>query len=170
MQKIKKNKFFESIKPYILTYLLSIALPLLVGLFSALLTKDNMTVYSELTKPPLAPPAWIFPIVWTILYTLMGISSATAIISRTDENTKCLKKGLEFYALSLVLNFGWSIIFFNFQAYFSALVWLGLLIYMVVKTVLCYWDVSRLAAVLQIPYIIWLAFAFYLNAFYAFML
>ena len=170
MEKLKREGILEKIKPYVLTYLVAIAIPLLVGLFSAFLTKDNMTVYSELTKPPLAPPSWLFPVVWTVLYTLMGVSSATALISRTDNNTKSLKCALEFYAVSLILNFGWSIIFFNIGAYFLALIWLGLLIYTVVRTVLCYLPVSKLAAILQIPYILWLLFAFYLNGFYAFVM
>ncbi len=164
----KKGIFwlYEKIKPFILTYLTAIAIPLLVGILSALFTKDFMISYEELEKPPLAPPAALFPIVWTVLYILMGISSATVLVSRTTDNMKCVRTGLEYYAMSLVLNFGWSIIFFRAEAYLGALVWLLLLLYTVIKTVKSYARVSKLSAYLQIPYIVWLVFAAYLNAFY----
>jgi len=153
--------------PYVLTYLIAIAIPLAVGIFSALLTKDYMVSYSELERPPLAPPAALFPIVWTLLYILMGISSATVLLKRNADNMKHARCGLEYYVMSLALNFTWSLIFFRAEAYIFALVWLLILLYTVVKTVKNYKRVSPLAAYLQIPYIVWLAFAAYLNAFYA---
>ena len=97
----------------------------------------------------------------------MGISSATAVISRDTDNMRSLRTSLEYYAMSLALNFGWSIIFFRAEAYFGALIWLLLLLFTVIKTVKNYKKVSKLSAYLQIPYIIWLAFAAYLNSFYA---
>lgn len=170
MSKTKIMTSAKRSKPYLITYLVAVAIPLLVGLLSTLVTKGNMAIYTEMQKPPLAPAPWVFPVVWTLLYTLMGISSATAVINRKDDNTKSLKSALEFYTLSLILNFGWSIIFFNMEAYFSALVWLAILVWTVVKTVAYYFKVSRSAALLQLPYLLWLAFAFYLNAFYAFLM
>ena len=158
---------FEAVKPYIATYIVCIAIPLLVGILSAFLTKDFMVSYSELEKPPLAPPAWLFPIAWVILYILMGISSATVLISRSRDNMKYARAGLEYYAMSLALNFTWSFIFFRAEAYLFAFVWLLVLLWTVVKTYKSYKKVSPLAAYLQIPYIAWLAFAAYLNAFYA---
>lgn len=158
---------FGLIKPYIAVYLVCIAIPLAVGVLSALLTKDFMVSYSELERPPLAPPAWLFPIAWIILYTLMGISSATVLIMRKTETMRYARCGLEWYAVSLVLNFSWSLIFFRAEAYLFALVWLLLLLWTVIKTVKNYKAVSPLAAYLQIPYVAWLAFAAYLNAFYA---
>jgi tryptophan-rich sensory protein len=165
----KKGLFakLSGIRPYIFTYLAAIAIPLFVGIFSALLTKDFMISYEELEKPPLAPPAAVFPIVWTVLYILMGISSATAIISRDTDNMRSLRTALEYYAMSLALNFGWSIIFFRAEAYFGSLIWLLLLLFTVIKTVKNYKKVSKLSAYLQIPYIVWLIFAAYLNSFYA---
>ena len=76
---------------YILLYLVGIAVPLLVGLLSAFITKDYMISYEELEKPPLAPAAWIFPVVWTILYILMGISSASVILRRNEENMQTVR-------------------------------------------------------------------------------
>ena len=157
------------LRPYIATYLVCIAIPLLVGILSAFLTKDYMISYSELEKPPLAPPAGLFPIVWTVLYILMGISSATVLITRKTETMHSARCGLEWYAISLALNFSWSLIFFRAEAYLFSFVWLILLLFSVVKTVKNYKKVSPVAAYLQIPYILWLVFAAYLNAFYAIM-
>ena len=165
--KIGAGGIVSAVRPYATVYLVSIAIPLLVGVLSALLTKDYMITYSELERPPLAPPAWLFPIVWTVLYTLMGISSATALINRRTENMSKVRCSLEYYAASLALNFSWSIIFFRAEAYLFSLVWLLLLLYTVIKTVKCYRCVSKLAAYLQLPYILWLIFAAYLNAYYA---
>lgn len=167
VKKKLKTNLLARVKPYILTYLVSIAVPLLVGLLSTALTKDNMSIYRELPKPPLAPPAALFPIVWTVLYILMGVSSATTLVTKTEENEKYVRAGLEYYIVSLIFNFGWSIIFFNLSSYFIALVWLFVLLYTVIKTVLCYRKVSPISAYLQLPYIAWLVFAAYLNGFYA---
>lgn len=158
---------FELVKPYFVTYLVCIAIPLTVGILSAFLTKDFMISYSELEKPPLAPPAWLFPIVWVVLYILMGISCATVLIMRNNGNIRYARCGLEYYAMSLALNFTWSIIFFRAEAYLFAFVWLLILLWTVVKTFKNYKMVSPSAAYLQIPYIVWLLFAAYLNAFYA---
>ena len=148
---------------YILTYAVSIAIPLAVGLLSALFTMGNMDIYPELNAPPLAPPAWLFPIVWTVLYILMGVSCAMVLTNR-GRDPMAAEQGIKYYAVSLALNFGWSIIFFNKGAYLFALLWLLVLLYTVVRTVLCYRKVSWIAAVLQLPYIVWLLFAGYLNA------
>ena len=154
---------WNKIKPYILPYFVAIAIPLTVGMLSAALTKDSMDVYSQLKSPPLAPPAIIFPIVWSILFVLMGISSAMIYLDK-DKNPDSAKKGLIWYAASLVLNFSWSIVFFNLQAAFFALLILILLLYTVIQTIVQYRKVKPLAAYLQIPYAIWLFFAGYLNA------
>ncbi len=155
--------FWKRIKPYILPYAVAIAIPLTVGLVSAALTKDNMNIYEKLNTPPLAPPSILFPIVWTILYMLMGVSSAMIYIDR-DKNPEASKKGLIWYGVSLILNFSWSIIFFNLQAAFFALLVLIALLFTIIRTILEYRKVKPIAAYLQIPYAIWVAFAGYLNA------
>ena len=154
---------FKRIKPYILPYAVAIAIPMTVSLISAMLTKDNMKVYSELNSPLLSPPAILFPIVWSILYILMGISSAMIFIVK-EKNPGSAKKGFMWYAVSLVLNFSWSIIFFNMQAAFFALIVIIALLYTIIKTILEYRKVKPLASYLQIPYALWVAFAAYLNA------
>lgn len=161
MNKIKQ--LWSKIKPYILPYSIAIAIPLTVGIASAALTKDSMEVYSRLNSPPLSPPSWLFPIVWTILFLLMGISSAM-IFTKRNKNPEEAKKGLTYYAVSLVLNFSWSIIFFNLQAAFFALIILIALLYCIIKTILEYRKIWNIPAYLQIPYALWVLFAGYLNA------
>ena len=142
---------------------ISIIIPVAVGTLAALLTRDSMDIYSELKTPPLSPPAILFPIVWTALYVLMGISSGTVYINR-DNNPKAAERGLKEYATSLVFNFVWSIIFFNVRSILAALVTLLILLYLIIRTILSYRKVLPLAAYLQIPYALWVAFAGCLNA------
>jgi tryptophan-rich sensory protein len=158
----KLKNFWKKIKPYILPYSVAIAIPLTVGITAAALTRNNMDVYDMLKTPPLSPPGVLFPIVWTVLYILMGVSSAMVYIDR-EFNPDAAKKGFIWYGASLVLNFSWSIIFFNLQAAFFALLVLLALFYTIIKTIIEYFKVKPLAAYLQIPYAIWVAFAGYLN-------
>jgi len=136
-------------------YFLSILITLLVGLIAGLLTMNSMGIYSTINRPPLSPPSWLFPVVWTILYTLMGISVARYII-KTNEIPRI-------YVLQLIVNFIWPFIFFNLEAYLLAFIWLILLIALVVLMILEFYRVDKLASLLQIPYLIWLLFAAYLN-------
>ncbi len=159
----KMKELFETVKPYLLPYSVGMAIPLTVGIAAAALTKDSMKVYGELNSPPLAPPAMLFPIVWTVLYILMGISSAM-VYTKRESNIDSAKKGLIYYGISLVLNFSWSIVFFNLQAAFFALLVLIALLYTIIKTILEYRKICPAAAYLQIPYALWVAFAGYLNA------
>ena len=154
--------FFKRIKPYILPYAVAIAIPLTVGIVSAALTRGNMNIYEQLNTPPLSPPSILFPIIWTILYVLMGISSAMIYTNR-ERNPEAAKRGLIWYGVSLVLNFSWSIVFFNLQAAFFALLVLIALLFTIIRTMLEYRKVKPIAAYLQIPYAIWVAFAGYLN-------
>lgn len=154
--------FFKRIKPYILPYAVAIAIPLTVGIVSAALTRGNMNIYEKLNTPPPSPPSILFPIIWTILYVLMGISSAMIYTNR-ERNPEAAKRGLIWYGVSLVLNFSWSIVFFNLQAAFFALLVLIALLFTIIRTILEYRKVKPIAAYLQIPYAIWVAFAGYLN-------
>ena len=149
---------WKKIKPYVI----SIAIALGVGGFSALLTMGNMEIYNEVETPPLSPPSILFPIVWTILYVLMGVSAAIVYTKRED-NFHEAKMGLRAYAISLFFNFLWSIVFFNFKWFGFAFFWLLGLLFFIIKTIVCYFRVNKLAAYLQIPYAIWVAFAGYLN-------
>ncbi len=149
---------WKKIKPYVI----SIAIALAVGGLSAFLTMENMSIYEELKTPPLSPPSILFPIVWTVLYVLMGISAAI-VYTKQDINHKEAECGLRSYGISLVFNFLWSIIFFNFRWFGFAFFWLLGLLFFIIKAIICYSKVSKLAAYLQIPYAIWVAFAGYLN-------
>ena len=139
---------------------LSLAIPLLVGGVSAFLTKDSMEKFSNLNQPPLSPPGWLFPIVWTILFILMGIASYIVSLSHRDTEKK---KALFIYGLQLAVNFFWSIIFFNLGRYLLAFIWLLLLLVLIIITTLDFKKFSKTAAYLMIPYILWVIFAGYLN-------
>ena len=143
------------------TYLISVVIPLAVGALSALLSMDSMEIYAQqIAKPPLSPPAWLFPVAWTILYALMGISAARIyLVPKSDARSK----GLNLYIAQLVVNFFWSLFFFNAQAFGFSVLWLILLWVLVLLMILAFSKVDTKAAWLQIPYLIWLTFALYLN-------
>ena len=144
-------------KPYIISALIALA----VGGLSALLSMDGMAAYnSSVVKPPLTPPGWVFGVVWPILYALMGISAARIWLSKDSE---AKSKGLNLYVAQLIVNFFWSLIFFNAQAFGFAFFWLLLLWALVLLMILQFNKVDKKAALLQIPYLIWLTFAAYLS-------
>lgn len=149
---------WKKIRPYVI----SIAIVLGVGGLSALLTKDNMNLYDYIIKPPLSPPMILFPIVWSILYILMGIGSAIIFVNR-EEHKKEARSALWIYAIQLVVNFFWSIIFFNMKAYLFAFIWILLLWVLIIMMILQFHKVSKSAAYLQIPYLLWVTFASYLT-------
>ena len=143
------------------TYIISSLIALSVGLLSALLTLENMNL-SAIRQPPLSPPAVLFPLIWSVLYILMGISSARIFEKKSSFPEKS-RSALSTYASSLVVNFAWSIIFFNFGAFFIAFIWILLLEFLILKTVKEYAELDKKAALLQIPYALWVAFAAYLT-------
>ena len=142
------------IKP--LPFIFNLALSLGGGFIVGLLTRADEK-FAALKAPPLAPPAALFPIVWTILYTLMAVS-ITLVISKgnSDEAAKA-------YYLQLIANFIWPFLFFNLGALTLSFIWLLLLIALVIVMIVRFYRVSPLAAYLQIPYLVWLLFAAYLN-------
>lgn len=144
-------------------FAIAIAIPLAIGGLSALLTRGNMQIYSEVRTPPLSPPTILFPIVWTLLYILMGVSSAIIWANR-EKDIEAAQSGLAAYAVSLAFNFTWSILFFNFRLFGFSFVWLLALWILILVTILQYRKISPTAAYLQIPYAVWVAFAGYLNA------
>lgn len=140
---------------------LLIILPILVGLASSILTRDMMVEYGQLQKPFLSPPAILFPIVWTILYLLMGIGAALIYTKPEKKNYRTV--GITLHIIQLTLNFFWSIIFFNLQEYTFAFIWLVILWLVVFSMLANYKKISNTAYLLNIPYIVWLTFAGYLN-------
>ena len=131
---------------------------LLAGGLSALLS-GSFDIYTTMKQPPLAPPAIVFPIMWTVLYILMGISAGIVADSHDLDRTL----GLKLYFLQLALNILWPVIFFRFTAVKFALFWLVLIIIAVIALYREFNRISKTAGRLLIPYILWLIFAFYLN-------
>ena len=145
-------------KPYLFWILLAEA----VGALSGWLTREGNQIYAQtITKPPLSPPGWVFPVVWTILYALMGIGAARVYLTPPSS---ARSRGLNLFIAQLVVNFFWSPVFFNLQAFGLAFFWLLLLWGLVFWMILTFRKTDRAAANLQIPYLIWLTFAAYLNA------
>ena len=133
-----------------------------VGALSGFLSRNGMEIYSTyVQQPPLSPPAVLFPIVWGILYALMGFGAAKIYMSDPSE---ARSTGLNLYIAQLVVNFFWSLIFFNLKAYGFALLWLILLWVLVLAMILTFRKIEPIAAYLQIPYLLWLTFAAYLCA------
>ena len=145
--------------------LICVAIPLAVGGVSALLTAGNMKLFEEINKPPLSPPGWLFPVVWTILYVLMGISSYLVYENEAKAGVIVVFKNrtLALYAVQLIFNFFWSILFFKFALYKVAFMWLVILWILVFSYIRCSLKLNKLAAYLMIPYLLWMTFAGYLN-------
>ncbi len=143
----------------IITYAVSIAVALGIGSLSALATSGSMDIYSSVETPSLSPPSIVFPIVWTILFTLMGISSARVFIA----NGYKWNNALTVYVMQLAVNFLWSIIFFNIRAFLFAFIWLILLWVLIIVKIKGFYKYDKAAAILQIPYLLWVTFAGYLN-------
>ena len=141
--------------------ILSIALPLAVGGLSALLTRGSMEHFSRLNQPPLSPPGWLFPVVWTALYILMGVASF--LVWRSPAPVADKRKALGLYGAQLIVNFFWSVIFFSWGMYLFAFVWLLLLWLLVFACILYFYPIRPLSAYLVIPYLLWVSFAGYLN-------
>lgn len=139
--------------------LLSIFFPLFIGFLSSKLISNNVELYNTLILPPFSPPAFLFPIVWTILYILMGISSY--LIFTSDHPMK--NTALVLYGIQLFLNFIWTPIFFGLQMYGLAFLILVLLFLVVLLMTKKFYTISPIAAFLLIPYILWLVIAGYLN-------
>lgn len=138
-----------------------IAIPLAVGGVAALLTRGAVTGFSALEKPPFAPPAWLFPVVWTILYTLMGISSYMISEAKASDVEK--EKALTVYFYQLTVNFLWPIFFFNFGWYLFSFFWILLLWLLVLHMIRLFATIHKPSAWLNLPYIVWLTAAAYLN-------
>ena len=142
-------------------YVFWIALCEFVGLFAGVLTREGARFYGiYVDKPPLSPPSWVFPVVWTALYALMGIGAARIALQPESE---ARSKGLNLMVAQLILNFFWPLLFFNAQAFGFAFVWLLLLWLIVLWMILEFGKTDPLAAWLQVPYLLWLTFAAYLN-------
>ena len=138
--------------------LVCLALPLAAGGLSAWISRNGYRDFQTLQKPPLSPPAWLFPVVWTALYVLMGVAAYLVWTApRRDPNA------FTAYGAQLALNFFWSILFFRLKNYTFAFVWLVLLWIAILASVRLFAKSGRLPALLMLPYLLWVSFAGYLN-------
>ena len=136
------------------------ALALLVGGLSSVITQGEMEAFSALRQPPLSPPGWVFPVAWTILYLLMGIGMA--IVWRKSDGER-RRRAVTLWGGQLAANFLWPLLFFLWQQRLLSLVWLAVLLILVANMTSEFEKTSVTAARMQIPYLLWLLFAAYLN-------
>lgn len=120
-----------------------------------------METFSALNKPPLSPPGWLFPVVWTILYVLMGVASY--LVFTSDADTADKEKALTVYGYQLIFNFFWSLWFFNLSLYLFSFIWLVVLWILIIITTVRFFRISKTAGYLMVPYLAWVTFAGYLN-------
>lgn len=137
----------------------NLAISLGTGILSALITRNSMDTYKNLNLPKLAPPSILFPIVWTILFILMGISAYIIYESNSDQK----QSALTIYGIQLLVNFIWPILFFNLELYLFSFIWIILLWLLIILMINSFKKISNVAAYLQIPYLLWVTFASYLN-------
>lgn len=146
----------------LLSLVVCIAIPLMIGGLAGLATTANInTWYVGLNKPVFNPPNFIFAPVWTVLYVLMGISLYLIWVAPKDKNRTV---ALRIFAIQLVLNFAWSFIFFQYHLIFLALIEIVTIWLVVLLMISAFHKVNRIAAYLQIPYLLWVSFATGLNA------
>lgn len=136
--------------------IIAIALPLLVGGLAVLISGGAT---GSFVKPPFSPPDWVFPVVWNILYIMLGISS---YLIYKDSDYK-FNDALKAYFYQLFVNFIWPIVFFRFEYYTAAAVVLGVLILLVIGNIIEFYKLNRTAGLLLVPYLIWCLYALYLN-------
>ena len=136
------------------------ALALLVGGLSSVITQGQMEAFSALRQPPLSPPGWVFPVAWTILYLLMGVGMA--IVWRKSDGER-RRRAVTLWGVQLAANFLWPLLFFLWQLRLLSLVWLAVLLILVANMTSEFEKTSVTAARMQIPYLLWLLFAAYLN-------
>ncbi|MGL5642179.1 MAG: TspO/MBR family protein [Paraclostridium sp.] len=147
-------------------FIVSVLIPLIIGFSSNVIAQflsktDTSVYYAELIKPGFFPPSYIFPIVWTILYIFMGISAY--LISKKGLNSLKVRDAMFYYWLQLGLNFIWSILFFGLGLRFTALIVIGLMIIVVTAMIIKFAKIDKRAAYLNLPYLAWLFYAFFLN-------
>jgi tryptophan-rich sensory protein len=148
------NNFFK--------FIISISLPILAGIIGSIFTTPSIDLwYSTLIKPALNPPSWVFAPTWTILYVLMGISMF--LVWKKGFNRKDVKIALLIFITQLILNTLWSIIFFAVHSTDGALIEIVLLWFAILATIIAFAKISKLAAWLLVPYILWVSFASYLT-------
>jgi tryptophan-rich sensory protein len=151
-------------KVKIIPLIISIAIPLLIGNLTSVLIPNMNSIYENLVKPFFAPPSIVFPIVWTILYVLMGIASYKVYILKY--NNIDVSSAIFVYAIQLLLNSLWTLIFFGLRLYGIAFIQLILLFFFVLLTIKRFYEKrGKKSALLLLPYLIWIIYAGTLNFF-----
>ena len=138
-----------------------VLIPLAAGTVAALLSSSGMRAFGALQKPPLTPPGWAFPAVWTALYIMMG--AASYLVSQSRRPKEDIDGALTVYACQLAVNFFWPILFFRLELRFFAFFWLAALWVMVIAALAYFRKIHKTAGLLMIPYLLWVTFAGYLN-------
>lgn len=133
----------------------------LVGAVSALITGSFTNFYLKYEKPPLLPLSWLFPVVWVILYAAMG--TAAYLVHSSDAENDEKRKALAVYWIQLALNFSWSIIFFRFEALWTAAAVILILLALITVMTIRFYKIRPIAGKIVVPYVLWVAFAAYLN-------
>ena len=149
---MKKNK--------IRSYILFVALTEGVGALAGALTRQGVKASANIPKSPLTPPGAVFPVVWSVLFALLGVGAAR--IYETPASPR-RSQALRLFAVQLAVNFVWSPLYFSARAYGFAFFWLCLLWVLILLMILSWRRLDRTAAALQLPYLLWTAFAGYLN-------
>ncbi|MCX7657642.1 MAG: tryptophan-rich sensory protein [Oscillospiraceae bacterium] len=129
------------------------------GMLAGFISGPSMKIYQIFSKPSLSPPGFLFPIVWTVLYILMAISAYIIFTSGSEKR----KSALAIFAIQLFFNFFWTVLFFNLQMYLFAFIWLAILWVLILLMIASFYRIDKTAAYLQIPYLLWVSFAGYLN-------
>ena len=145
----------------VMTYVICVLLVELCGFGVGMMTREGTAIYRDtIAKPPLSPAPIAFPIAWTILYALMGIGLARVIMSEASGDRTV---AIALFAAQLVFNLAWCFIFFKAQRFGFAFIWLLVMFMLVVLMFLRFRKIDAIAANIQIPYMLWLVFAGYLN-------
>lgn len=150
---------YRSAKLNLKSLLISVSISLGTGILASILTSKNMNIYNEITLPPLSPPRVLFPIVWSVLYILMGVSSYIVYQSNSKEKSFALTV----YVLQLIFNFIWTLLFFNARLYWISFICLVVMWILILAIIKSFKSIDHLSAYLQIPYLLWVSFAGYLN-------
>ena len=141
--------------------IISLLIPLAAGGLSAFITRGDMDLYKTVERPPFSPPGIVFPIVWTALYILMGIS--LYLVWNNGDTYANKTAAYMLFGFQLFLNFIWSPVFFSARQYLLAFIILIVLWILVLLMIIFFYRIYKPAALLQIPYLIWLTIAAYLN-------
>ena len=140
---------------------LSLAVTLGIGSLGGFLARNGFERYKSLDMPPLSPPSWVFPVVWSILYVIMSVGIYLLLSRERDEKTK---NALTIFAVYMVLNFLWPMVFFDKGAFFAALILAILQLILLISAIRAFFPLSETAALTLVPTALWTAFAIYLNA------